>query len=278
MPTKEIVNIQAAVAYIQSKCNENPNVGIVLGTGLSGLSAAIQDPISIKYNDIPHFPTSTVQSHQGELIIGKLGGVTAVAMAGRFHYYEGYSMKEVTFPIRVLKLLGIKHIILSNASGSAHPNFNTGDIVVIKDHINFQPENPLRGINLDTLGPRFPDMVNAYDEHLIHLAKLASDKLNYPIKEAVYVGVQGPNLETKAEFKFFRIIGGDIVGMSTVPEVIVANHMNLPVLAFSVVTNEGWSEDRQEANVDEIISVAQKAAKKLEKIVIQVLQSLNEVA
>ncbi|MEZ5021922.1 MAG: purine-nucleoside phosphorylase [Chitinophagales bacterium] len=225
---------------------------------------------------MPHFPVSTVQSHQGELIIGKLGGVTVVAMAGRFHYYEGYSMKEVTFPIKVLKLLGIKHIILSNASGSAHPNFNTGDIVVIKDHINFQPENPLRGVNLDELGPRFPDMVNAYDEQLIHLAQLASDKLNYPIKEAVYVGVQGPNLETKAEFKFFRAIGGDIVGMSTVPEVIVANHMNLPVLAFSVVTNEGWTEDRQEANVDEIIAVAQKAAKKLEKIVIQVLQSLNK--
>ncbi|MEZ5007329.1 MAG: purine-nucleoside phosphorylase [Chitinophagales bacterium] len=276
MPTKEIAYIKTAVDYIQSKCNEKPTVGIVLGTGLSGLSAAIQEPFSIKYCDIPHFPVSTVQSHQGELIIGKLGGVTVVAMAGRFHYYEGYSMKEVTFPIKVLKLLGIKHIILSNASGSAHPNFNTGDIVVIKDHINFQPENPLRGVNLDELGPRFPDMVNAYDEQLIHLAQLASDKLNYPIKEAVYVGVQGPNLETKAEFKFFRAIGGDIVGMSTVPEVIVANHMNLPVLAFSVVTNEGWTEDRQEANVDEIIAVAQKAAKKLEKIVIQVLQSLNK--
>ncbi|MEZ5002991.1 MAG: purine-nucleoside phosphorylase [Chitinophagales bacterium] len=276
MLTKEIVHIRAAVEYIQSKCKVSPKIGIVLGTGLSGLASSIQHAIKIPYSDIPHFPISTVQSHQGELIIGQLGNANVIAMAGRFHFYEGYSMKQVTFPIKVLKLLGIEQIILSNASGSAHPDFNTGDIVVIKDHINLQPENPLRGINLDELGPRFPDMVNAYDQNLLEMALVAADQLDYPLKQAVYVGVQGPNLETKAEFKFFRIIGGDIVGMSTVPEVIVANHMHLPVLAFSVVTNEGWSEDRDEANVDEIIAVAQKASKKLEQIVERVLQSLHK--
>ncbi len=269
----ELEKIKAAVAFIQNKVPHVPDVGLVLGTGLSGLSDAIEHAISIPYADIPNFPVSTVQSHKGELIIGSLGGTLVVAMAGRFHYYEGYSIAEVTFPIKVMKLLGIRQLILSNASGGVSPSFHTGDIAVIKDHINMQPENPLRGENIDELGPRFPDLVNAYDSKLLSKAMHAAKELGVHLKQAVYVGVQGPNLETKAEFKFFRIMGGDIVGMSTVPEAIVANHMNLPVLAFSIVTNKGWTEDRKEANVDEIIAVANQSSDKLKEIVIHYLQS-----
>jgi purine-nucleoside phosphorylase len=264
--------IKAAADFLSNKWQFPPKAGIVLGTGLSGLADNIEKAIRIPYSDIPHFPVSTVQSHKGELIFGLLNNVPVVALSGRFHYYEGYSMKEVTFPIRVLKLLGIDMLILSNAAGSVHPNFSTGDITIINDHINMQPENPLRGENLDAFGPRFPDMVSPYDENLQALAFKAADALEIELKPAVYVGVQGPNLETKAEFNFFKIIGGHIVGMSTVPEVIVANHMRLPVLAFSIVTNEGWAEDRVEANVDEIIAVAQKASGELEKIVQSVLK------
>jgi purine-nucleoside phosphorylase len=264
--------IKAAADFLSNKWQFPPKAGIVLGTGLSGLADNIEKAIRIPYSDIPHFPVSTVQSHKGELIFGLLNNVPVVALSGRFHYYEGYSMKEVTFPIRVLKLLGIDLLILSNAAGGVHPNFSTGDIAIINDHINMQPENPLRGENLDAFGPRFPDMVSPYDENLQALAFKAADALEIELKPAVYVGVQGPNLETKAEFNFFKIIGGHIVGMSTVPEVIVANHMRLPVLAFSIVTNEGWAEDRVEANVDEIIAVAQKASGELEKIVQLVLK------
>lgn len=263
--------LEKAVSFIKSKCPLQPKVGLVLGTGLSGLADAIEVGARLPYAEIPHFPTSTVQSHKGQLLLGKLNGVNIIAMAGRFHYYEGYSMQEVTFPIRVMKLLGIEQLILSNASGSTNSNFKTGDIVVIKDHINLQPENPLRGANLEVLGPRFPDPVNAYDEALKSKALAAAKSLNINLKEAVYVGVQGPNLETKAEFNYFRIIGGDIVGMSTVPEVLVANHAGLPVLAFSIVTNEGYANDRQPANVDEIIAVAQAASEKLEELVRLVL-------
>lgn len=269
----EMEQFKKAAAFLQNKWKHAPKVGLVLGTGLSGLSNSIKEAIRIPYAEIPNFPISTVQSHKGELIFGLLHGVPVVAMAGRFHYYEGYSMKEVTFPIRVLKLLGIEFLILSNASGGVHPKFSTGDLALINDHINLQPENPLRGENLDEFGPRFPDMVTPYDEELQNLALEAAAQTNIDLKTAVYVGVQGPNLETKAEFKYFKIIGAHIVGMSTVPEVIVANHMKLPVLAFSIVTNEGYAEDRVEANVDEIIAVAEQASKKLEKLVQQVLQS-----
>lgn len=271
----ELDKIKEAVAFIQNKVSEVPKVGLVLGTGLSGLAEAIENATRISYADIPNFPISTVQSHKGELLFGKLGGVLVVAMAGRFHYYEGYSMKEVTFPIKVMKLLGIQQLILSNASGGVNSSYHTGDIVVIQDHINMQSENPLRGKNIDELGPRFPDLVDVYDSKLILKAMHSARQLELNLKKAVYVGVQGPNLETKAEFKFFNIIGGDIVGMSTVPEAIVANHMNLPVLGFSIVTNEGWSEDRKEANVDEIIAVAHLASEKLKKLVIHFLQSHN---
>jgi purine-nucleoside phosphorylase len=264
--------IKAAAEFLSKKWQFPPKAGLVLGTGLSGLADCIEHAIRIPYAEIPHFPTATVQSHKGELIFGLLNNVPVVALAGRFHYYEGYSMQEVTFPIRVLKLLGIDLLILSNAAGGVHPNFSTGDIALINDHINMHPENPLRGENWDAFGPRFPDMVTPYDEHLQELAFRAAEHLNIELKPAVYVGVQGPNLETKAEFNFFKLIGGHVVGMSTVPEVIVANHMKLPVLAFSIVTNEGWAEDRAEANVDDIIAVAQKAAVPLEKIVQLVLQ------
>ena len=271
-----MTNIQEAAAYLKSKGFEKPKVGIILGTGLSGLSNVIEQSIEIPYSKIPHFPISTVESHKGSLIYGKISGIDVVTMAGRFHYYEGYSMKEVTFPIRVMKLLGIETLIVSNASGSTNPGFETGDLVVIKDHINMHHENPLRGQNLDALGPRFPDLENAYDKNLIELAHKQAALFEMELKEAVYVGVPGPNLETHAEFNYFRIIGGDIVGMSTVPEVIVANHMSLSVLAFSIITNEGWSTDRQKAIVEEIIAVAEKQSEKLQKLVKNILKTLYE--
>ncbi len=268
----EMNKIKEAADYLNKQGLNEPKVGIILGTGLGGLADVIEAPQEVNYGQIPHFPVSTVQSHKGALIFGKIGTTDVVAMAGRFHYYEGYSMKEVTFPIRVMKLLGVKTLIISNASGSTNPGFETGDLVVIKDHINLHHENPLRGENLEEFGPRFPDLESAYDDDLIELAHQEASLLGMELKEAVYTGVPGPNLETPAEFNYFRIIGGDIVGMSTVPEVIVANHMSLPVLAFSIVTNEGWTLEREKASVDEIIEVAQKQSVKLETLVKGVLK------
>ena len=279
MPNKTIDQINRSAEYILScrpTTNWQPLAGIILGTGLSGLSNSIEEAIHIPYENIPGFPVSTVESHKGELIIGKLNGVGVVAMAGRIHYYEGYSMKEVTFPVRVLKMLGIERLIISNASGGVSEKVKTGDLAVITDHINLFPENPLRGKNIDSLGPRFPDMVKAYDGEMIKMAKVLGHESGTDLKEVVYVGVAGPNLETKAEFQYFKTIGADVVGMSTIPEVIVARHMDLPVLAFSVVTNEGLSKDREASTVEEIIEVSREAAKRLEPIVCRVLQSIYD--
>jgi len=226
-----------SLAFIISKTSFKPRTGIILGTGLGNLADEIDIHIEIEYEDIPHFPVSTVEGHQGKLIFGKLNNRPVVAMKGRFHYYEGYSMQEVTYPVRIMKLLGIDEIFISNAAGGVNPDFNIGDLMLIKDHIDFFPENPLRGKNLADLGRRFPDMSQAYDTDLIDIVEKEASKLNILVHKGVYLGNPGPSFETPAEYIHYRSIGADSIGMSTVPEVIVARHMNLRVCALSVITN-----------------------------------------
>jgi len=230
--------IAEATRYIAEQAQETPHAGIVLGTGLGSLADQIVDPVAIPYRNIPGFPHSTVEGHRGMMILGRLGGKPVVAMQGRFHYYEGYGMQEVTFGIRVMKLLGIKCLVLSNAAGGINPLFNVGDLMVIRDHINFFPENPLRGANLDEFGPRFPDMSEPYDRKMIAKGHQIASELGFNLHEGVYIGNPGPSFETPAEYTHYRIIGGDAIGMSTIPEVIVARHMGVPVFAVSVITNK----------------------------------------
>lgn len=265
--------VQEAIAFIRSKTNFQPKVGIILGTGLGGLIDEIKIEATIAYQDIPHFPISTVESHQSKLVFGHLAGKTVVAMAGRFHYYEGYSTKEVTFPVRVMKFLGIQNLIVSNVSGSTSQHIFPGDIVMIKDHINLQPENPLRGVNDERLGPRFPDMMAIYDQSLNKKALEIAQANGIRAHEGVYVCLQGPNLETPAEYNFLHRIGGDLVGMSTVPEVIVAKHMSIPVFAISVVSNQCYpSEIINETTIEEVIALANVAAPKMCLIVKTLLE------
>lgn len=275
MGQHEVEQMRASAAFIQSKIGERPRTGIILGTGLSGLASAIENAVRIPYQEIPNFPVSTVQSHKGELIFGEIAGHHVVCMAGRFHYYEGYSMREVTFPVRVMKLLGIEHLIVSNAAGGVSQKVTEGDVAVLVDHISLFPDNPLRGKNLDEFGPRFPDLVDAYDKAMIATAMATANHHGIDLKKAVYAGVPGPNLETRAEFGYFKAIGADLVGMSTIPEVIVARHMSLRVMALSVVTNEGWRESRVEASVDDVIKMASSREPVMIEIVRGVLQSLN---
>lgn len=257
-------SIQHSTAYIKSRIGDfEPEVGIILGTGLGGLVKEIEVEKQLMYSNIPDFPISTLEFHSGKLIFGTLAGVKVVAMQGRLHYYEGYSMKQITLPVRVMKMLGIKTLFVSNASGSLNPDFKKGDLMVIEDHINLQPDNPLLGGNEDELGPRFPDMSQAYNRTLIDKALDIASANNIICHKGVYVAVTGPNLETKAEYKYLRIIGGDAVGMSTVPEVIVASHMGLPVFAISVLTDEGFSEILQPVSVEEILEVAYEAEPKM---------------
>jgi purine-nucleoside phosphorylase len=238
-------------------------VGIILGTGLGGLVSEIEVEKQLMYANIPDFPISTLEFHSGKLIFGKLNGIKVVAMQGRLHYYEGYSMQQITFPVRVMKMLGIKTLFVSNASGSLNPDFKKGDLMVIEDHINLQPQNPLTGRNEEELGPRFPDMSQPYQRHLIDKALAIAKANNIICRKGVYVAVTGPNLETKAEYKYLRVIGGDAVGMSTVPEAIVANHMGLPVFAISVLTDEGFPEILKPVSLDEILAVAYEAEPKM---------------
>jgi purine-nucleoside phosphorylase len=249
--------------YINQKFNQQPEVGIVLGTGLGGLVAEIDVKCTLDYKDIPNFPVSTVESHSGKLIFGLLGGKMVVAMQGRFHYYEGYSLEEVTFPIRIMKMLGIKRLLISNASGGVNPDYEVGEIMFINDHINLFPEHPLRGANLDELGPRFPDMSEPYDAGLLKLATEIASEKGIRIKHGIYAGLTGPSLETPAEYKYVRIIGADTVGMSTVPEVIVARHMDIPVFGVSIITDLGVPGKIKKVNVAEIIAVAAKQEPKM---------------
>lgn len=267
--------LEDSVKYIKHKIGDfTPEVGIVLGTGLGALVNEIDVAYSIMYSSIPNFPISTLEFHSGKLIFGILNGKKVVAMQGRLHYYEGYSMQQITFPIRVMKLLGIAHLFVSNAAGSLNPEFRKGELMIIHDHINLQPESPLRGLNHTNLGPRFPDMSQPYNHDLIEKGLNIAKEANITCHKGVYVAVTGPNLETKAEYKYLRVIGGDAVGMSTVPEVIVANHMGLPVFAISVLTDEGFPADLKPVSVEEIIETAAKAEPKMTLVLSKLISGL----
>jgi purine-nucleoside phosphorylase len=261
-----LMKIKSAADYILAKAPFKPETGIVLGTGLGGLVDEIDIAISLPYESIPNFPVSTVEGHSGKLIIGTLGKKKVVAMQGRFHFYEGYDMQEVTFPIRVMKFLGIQELFLSNASGGVNPNFEIGDLMLINDHINHFPANPLTGKNIAELGPRFPDMSEAYDTNLIVKAKKIAAKLNIPVQEGVYLGLSGPTFETPAEYKYMRVLGADTVGMSTVPEVIVARHMNIACFAISIITDLGVPGKIVKITHEEVQQVAALAEKKMTMI------------
>lgn len=251
-----------------------PEFGIILGTGLGAVVEDIEIEYELLYSMIPDFPIATVEFHTGKLIFGTLSGKKVVAMSGRFHYYEGYSMQEITFPIRVMKVLGIQRLFISNASGCLNPDYRKGDLMIIDDHINLQGENPLRGRNYDFFGPRFPDMSAPYDKEMIRLAKEIAEKNNIKAHVGVYVSVVGPSLETRAEYKYLRIIGADAVGMSTVPEVIVANHMGIPVFAISVITDEGFPETLKPVKLEDIVAVAQEAEPKLSIVLKELISKL----
>ena len=268
-------NIQQTTSYIKSRIGDfEPEVGIILGTGLGGLVTEIEVEKQLMYSNIPDFPISTLEFHSGKLIFGTLAGKKVVAMQGRLHYYEGYTMQQITFPVRVMKMLGIKTLLVSNASGSLNPAFKKGDLMVIDDHINLQHLNPLIGRNEAELGPRFPDMSEPYKRTLIDKALNIAKDNNITCHKGVYVAVTGPNLETKAEYRYLRIIGGDAVGMSTVPEVVVANHMGLPVFAISVLTDEGFPDVLQPVSVEEILAVAYEAEPKMTLILKKLIASL----
>ncbi|HSJ66223.1 MAG TPA: purine-nucleoside phosphorylase [Anditalea sp.] len=248
--------ILQAVDYIQDQIPFKPQVGIILGTGLGKLIDDIHIEYEIDYKDIPHFPISTVESHTGRLIFGEIEGKKVVAMKGRFHYYEGYDMREVTLPVRVMKHLGVEYLCVSNAAGGLNPDYKIGEVMIINDHIDLFPENPLRGKNMDELGVRFPDMSEPYDVKLIALAREIAKANDIIAHEGSYAGVQGPNLETKAEYKYLRTIGADTVGMSTVPEVIVARHMNLPVFAISAITDLCSPGNIKKVSIAEVLAAA----------------------
>jgi len=259
-------NIDEAVAFLRKKTPLQPSTGIILGTGLGGLANEITAEKVIDYGEIPHFPVSTVESHHGRLIFGTLGGKKVVAMQGRFHYYEGYSMQQVTFPVRVMKFLGVQTLLISNAAGGMNPHFSRGTLMVITDHINLIGDNPLVGPNDDGLGPRFPDMSEPYSKALIGIAGSVARDLKIRTERGVFVAVGGPNLETRAEYRFLRTIGADAVGMSTVPETIVANHMGMRVFGMSIITDECFPDALQPAQIEEIISVAKNTEPKLTAI------------
>lgn len=267
--------IREADEYIRGTTSRRPLVGIILGTGLGSLAEKIENSVSVPYSEIPHFPVSTVDSHAGELVFGELAGVEVVAMSGRVHYYEGYSMKEVTFPVRVMKALGCEYLFLSNAAGGLNPLYDAGDIVLTVDHINLMGDNPLVGPNDDDLGPRFPDMSEPYDKKLIELAGEVALEERIVLHKGVSVGVAGPNLETAAEYRFLRSIGADLVGMSLVPEDIVAVHAGIRVLAFSVVTDLCFPDSLEPADIQKILRVAAEAEPKLTSLVIEVLRKLE---
>jgi purine-nucleoside phosphorylase len=266
--------VQEAVATIRSKTITEPVVGIILGTGLGALAKEIQEPFEIPYQDIPHFPLSTVETHTGELVFGKLGHTSVVAMKGRFHRYEGYTLKQVVFPVYVLKALGIGYLLVSNACGGMNPAYVPGDLMIIEDHVNLMGDNPLIGKNDDRLGPRWPDMIEPYSKELIALAERIAREKRIPVRKGVYVAVTGPNLETRAEYKYLGKIA-DVVGMSTVPEVIAAIHCGLKVLGISVVTDKCVPETLEPADIQKIIRHAMEAEPKLTAIMKDVAISLE---
>lgn len=268
--------IQEAVSAIRKEWQGTVDVGIILGTGLGGAASLLEVEATIPYEALPHFPRSTAISHAGQLVFGKLAGVSVVAMEGRFHAYEGYSHRQITFPVRVMHALGAQTLLVSNACGGMNPAHASGDILVIDDHINLMSDNPLVGVNDDRLGPRFPDMSAPYDPGLVDAALSIASNEGITAHRGVYVAVTGPNLETRAEYRFLRTIGADVVGMSTVPEVIVAVHAGMRVLGLSVITDMCLPETLQPANVDDIIAVAAQAEPKLRTIILGVMRQLSE--
>jgi purine-nucleoside phosphorylase len=267
--------INEAVAYLRTKTRATPPIGIILGTGLGGLAKEIKKDVVIEYEKIPHFPVSTVESHHGKLIFGTLAGKKVVAMQGRFHYYEGYTLQQVTFPVRVMKFLGVHTLLISNAAGALNPLFRKGDVMLMVDHINLLGDNPLIGPNDDTLGPRFPDMSEPYSRELIELAEKTALDLKIKLQKGVYVAMQGPNLETRAEYRFLRTIGADAVGMSTVPETIVAVHMGMRVLGFSILTDECFPDALKPVTIKEVIAVANKAEPKMTAVMKEVVRRMK---
>lgn len=267
--------LQESTDFIQQQTSIfRPVLGIILGTGLGKLADAIQQEHVLPYSAIPGFSTSTVEGHSGKLIFGYLGRKAVVAMQGRFHYYEGYSMQQVTFPVRVMKALGIKHLFVSNASGGLNPQFSTGDLMIITDHIHFFPANPLRGEHRDTSLPRFVDMSEPYDATLIEKAKSIAERHGIPLRTGTYIGVQGPSLETPAEYRCFRVLGADAVGMSTVPEIIVARQLGLPCFALSVITNMGTGEKISKTSHDDVQQRAAGAEPRMTLLVEELAKSL----
>ncbi|MBS1585413.1 MAG: purine-nucleoside phosphorylase [Bacteroidetes bacterium] len=267
-------NIQETAAFITEGIKNKPVVGIVLGSGLGGLVEKVEVEAEIAYKDIPHFPISTVKGHAGKLIFGNMGGKRVVMMAGRFHYYEGYTMQEVTFPIRVMKALGAETLIVSNAAGCMNVNYKVGDILLIQDHINLFPEHPLRGANDERLGVRFQDMSEPYDPQLIAIAESIAKKQDLALRKGVYVGLQGPTFETRAEYHMLHVIGGDVVGMSTVPEVIVARHSGMKVFAASVITDMGIRDELNTISHEEVLAAANAAAPKLAALVAEMVAAM----
>lgn len=266
--------IKETAKFLSDKVNGEYEIGIILGTGLGNLANEIEADFTFPYEEIPNFPVSTVEGHSGKLIFGTLGGKKVVALKGRFHYYEGYSMNEVVFPVRVMKFLGMKKLFVSNASGGVNPDFEIGEIMIINDHINMFGDNPLMGPNLDELGPRFPDMSEPYDLKLIEKAKEIAAANNIKVAEGVYLGLSGPTLETPAEYKYVRIAGADTVGMSTVPEVIAARHMGIPCFGFSIITDLGVPGKIIEMTHEIVQAVAEKAEPKMTLIIKELIKTL----
>jgi purine-nucleoside phosphorylase len=268
--------VDAAADAIRARTDLRPRLGIILGTGLGRLAAEIDVATSIPYDELPHFPLSTVESHHGRLLVGHLAGVPVLAMQGRFHLYEGYTPQEVTFPVRVLATLGVDTLLISNAAGGMNPIYRKGDLMLFTDHINLQGVNPLVGPNLDAWGPRFPDMSEPYDTGLRELAERTALEQGIKLQQGVYVAVVGPNLETRAEYRFLRFIGADVVGMSTVPETLVARHMGLRVMAISVVTDECFPEALEPVSLEDVLAAAARAEPKLTAIMKGVVAALGE--
>ena len=266
--------IKESSRFIAPFLKERHAIGIILGSGLGELGSRMEVRHAIPYAEIPHFPVSTVEGHQGNLLIGQFGGKNVIAMQGRFHYYEGYSMQEVTFPIRVMRALGVDTLFASNAAGGVNTSFRVGDLMVIRDHINLFPEHPLRGKNFDELGPRFPAMTEAYSPRLIQLAEECGQRLGLPLREGVYAGLQGPSFETPAEYNWIRIIGGDAVGMSTVPEIIVARHAGMECFGISVITNATAHADTITTNHTEVQEVGNQAQPRMSKLIEAMLRQL----
>jgi purine-nucleoside phosphorylase len=267
--------IQETVNYIQGKTNFKPDIAIILGSGLGNLVSQIEIEIAFDYSSIPNFPVSTVQGHGGKLVMGKLKGKNVIAMQGRFHYYEGYSMEEVTFPVRVMKYLGANSIVISNASGGLNPDYKVGDLMIIRDHINLVSDHPLRGKNDEKIGPRFPDQHKVYDVELIQKALNIAKQHSTVCHTGVYVGVTGPTFETPAEYKYMRIIGGDAVGMSTVPEVMVAVHMGIKIFAISVISDEGNPPVPIQVSHEDVLKAAMAAEPKMTAVVCELIANWN---